>query len=181
MFFPVQTPSTRRLQRAAIWLGLMLLSFASAQAAEITASEYAKLAPLRDTVLSGMNGDALSLADLEGQVVLVDFWASWCGPCRESFPWMNAIQERYEADGLVVLGINLDQDATAADTFLKTVPAHFALARDPDTQLPDAFGLIGMPSSYLLDREGRIRATHTGFHTSRTDDYEAGIQQLLAE
>ncbi|MEP4548030.1 MAG: TlpA disulfide reductase family protein [Saccharospirillum sp.] len=181
MFRSVGILSPSILQRAAVSLGLILLPLMSAQAADITPVNQAELAPMRDFNLSEMGGGELSLVELQGQVVLVDFWASWCGPCRESFPWMNTIQQRYQDDGLVVLGINLDQDAAAAESFLKTVPANFTLARDPDAHLPEAFGLIGMPSSYLLDRQGRIRATHTGFHASRVDEYEASIQQLLAE
>lgn len=128
-----------------------------------------------------IGGGELSLEQLQGQVVLVDFWASWCGPCRESFPWMNAIQDRYGDAGLVVVGINLDQESKAAQTFLQKVPANFTIVQDPQARLPEAYGLIGMPSSYLLDRQGRIRATHTGFHMGRVAEYEASIQQLLAE
>lgn len=181
MFGSVRVLAPSILQRAAMSLGLIMFPLISAQAADITPVNQAELAPMRDLNLPALKGGELSLAELQGQVVLVDFWASWCGPCRESFPWMNTIQERYKDDGLVVLGINLDQDAAAAESFLKTVPANFTLARDPGARLPEAFGLIGMPSSYLLDRQGRIRATHTGFHASRADDYEASIQQLLAE
>lgn len=181
MFRSARLLSLSTLQRVGISLTLMLLSLVSAQAANITPVNQAELAPMRDFNLSEIGGGELSLGELQGQVVLVDFWASWCGPCRESFPWMNAIQQRYMDDGLVVLGINLDQDAAAAESFLKTVPANFTLVRDPDARLLEAFGLIGMPSSYLLDRQGRIRATHTGFHAGRADDYEASIQQLLAE
>lgn len=167
---------------AALMLGITAVSFIpSAKAAELVSITQAQEAPLLNQRLPDMNGGEMALADLQGKVVLVDFWASWCGPCRESFPWMNSVQEKYATQGLVVVGINLDQQPKEAETFLKQVPANFTLLQDSKAFLPEAYGLIGMPSSYLLDRQGRLRATHTGFHASRVKEYEASIQQLLAE
>lgn len=167
---------------AALMLGITAVSFIpSAKAAELVPITQAQKAPLINQRLPDMKGGEMALADFKGKVVLVDFWASWCGPCRESFPWMNSVQEKYVTQGLVVVGINLDQQPKEAEAFLKQVPANFTLLQDSKAFLPEAYGLIGMPSSYLLDREGRLRATHTGFHASRVKEYEASIQQLLAE
>lgn len=161
---------------------LLLALWASAtQADELTAADAAPVAAMNDQPLPTIDGGELMLNDLHGQVVLLDFWASWCGPCRESFPWMNQVQQRYGDDGLVIVGVNLDQDTAAARAFLDAVPADFTIAFDSQGQWPEAYGLIGMPSSYLIDRQGRVRATHTGFHSGRVADYEASIQQLLAE
>lgn len=160
---------------------LLALTVATVQADELTAASAATPAPMADQSLPKLDGGYLSLNDLRGQVVLVDFWASWCGPCRESFPWMNRIQQRYGDAGLVIVGVNLDQESDAARAFLSSVPADFTILVDAQAQWPEAYGLIGMPSSYLIDRQGRVRATHTGFHSSRVADYEASIEQLLAE
>ncbi|MBE0507308.1 MAG: TlpA family protein disulfide reductase [Marinospirillum sp.] len=163
-------------------LGVTAVDFIpSVRAAELVPIAQAQQAPLLNQRLPDMKGGDASLAELQGKVVLVDFWASWCGPCRESFPWMNAMQEKYAKQGLVVVGVNLDQQPQQALDFLQQVPANFTLLQDSKASLPEAYGLIGMPSSYLLDRQGRLRATHTGFHASRVNEYEASIQQLLAE
>lgn len=121
----------------------------------------------------------VSLHDLEGKVVLLDFWASWCGPCRQSFPWMNAMQDKYRDQGLEIVAVNLDQEPEAAAAFLRDIPARFTVAYDPDGETPEAYGVMGMPSAYLIDREGRIHSQHIGFHNDRKDTYETEIQSLL--
>lgn len=150
-------------------------------ASDLTAMDQAKTAPMTDTVLSDTTGQKRSLEDFKGKVVLVDFWASWCGPCRQSFPWMNKVQQNYQAQGLEVIAINLDEEPELALEFLEQIPAQFTVLLDSEAQLPDAFGVMGMPSSYLIDREGRIRAEHIGFHANRVDVYESSIKALLAE
>lgn len=167
---------------AALMLGITTLGFiSSASAAELIPITQAQEAPLLNQRLPDMKGGEMALADLQGKVVLIDFWASWCGPCRESFPWLNTMQEKYAEQGLVIVGVNLDKQPKQALDFLKQVPANFTLLLDNKAILPEAYGLIGMPSSYLLDRQGRLRATHTGFNVGRVNEYEASIQQLLAE
>jgi|AntRauTorckE6833_2_1112554.scaffolds.fasta_scaffold03459_6 thiol-disulfide isomerase/thioredoxin len=168
---------------AALMIGVTAVdSSQPVEAAELTAPSQARPAPLLNTALPLLKDTGqLALSDLEGQVVLVDFWASWCGPCRESFPWMNLMQDKYADQGLRVVGVNLDQNKEDAQQFLQQVPANFTLVHDSQALLPEAYGLIGMPSSYLLDAQGRLRASHTGFHASRVEDYEASIQKLLAE
>ena len=131
--------------------------------------------------LNGESGSQLSLSDFKGKVVLLDFWASWCGPCRASFPWMNKVMTKHKSNGFEVVAINLDQEANLANEFLLQVPANFTILQDKAAVMPEAYGLIGMPSSYLIDREGRLRAVHIGFHTSKEDEYEAAIIALLAE
>lgn len=180
----IVSPTLAQLQRpftaALLCLSLMVAAVV-AHADELIAAERAPMAAMNTQPLPTLDGGELTLNDLRGQVVLLDFWASWCGPCRESFPWMNDIQQRYGDDGLVILGVNLDQDPAAARAFLQAIPANFTIAFDSQAQWPEAYGLIGMPSSYLLDRQGRVRASHTGFHSGRVADYEASIKQLLAE
>ncbi|WP_404416713.1 redoxin family protein [Marinospirillum sp.] len=168
---------------AALMVGVTAAElFPAAVAAEVTAASQAQPAPLLDTPLPRIGEEGqVAMNDLRGQVVLVDFWASWCGPCRESFPWMNRMQKKYADQGLRVVGVNLDQNKEDALQFLAQVPTHFTLLHDSQALLPEAYGLIGMPSSYLLDAQGRLRASHTGFHASRVEDYEASIQKLLAE
>ena len=120
------------------------------------------------------------LEPVEGKVIWVDFWASWCVPCRRSFPWLNAMQEKYGPDGLQIIGVNLDKDRALADRFLADVPAEFGLRFDPAGGLATEFGVQAMPSSYLLDHSGRVLATHFGFTTADTANYEQAIRAALA-
>lgn len=121
------------------------------------------------------------LDEYKGKVVYLDFWASWCGPCRKSFPWLNEMETTYSDDGLVVIGINLDSDIEEAKSFLEKVPAEFVLFHDPEGELADQYKLIGMPSSFVLDRNGEVRHRHVGFKQSEVESYEASIKELLTQ
>jgi thiol-disulfide isomerase/thioredoxin len=120
------------------------------------------------------------LAPITGKVVWVDFWASWCVPCRRSFPWMNTMHRKYGEQGLQIIAVNLDKDRALADGFLAEVPAEFSLRFDPAGQLAREFKVQAMPSSYLLDSSGHVIASHFGFKTAETADYEQRILDALA-
>lgn len=121
------------------------------------------------------------LAPVEGQVVWVDFWASWCVPCRRSFPWLNSMHRKYGPDGLQIIAVNLDKDRALADKFLAEVPAEFALRFDPAGELAKHYGVQAMPSSYLIDTEGNVLASHAGFRSGEAAEYERAIQAALAK
>ena len=129
---------------------------------------------------SWLPAHALDLAEYRGKVVIVDFWASWCVPCRQSFPWFNAMHEEYGDDGLVILGVNTNDDAAEAQQFLEEFPAKFEIVYDPDGQLAQDFGVVAMPSSFVFSRDGELDTRHLGFLRSRRDEYEAVIQRLIA-
>jgi cytochrome c biogenesis protein CcmG/thiol:disulfide interchange protein DsbE len=119
------------------------------------------------------------LGDVQGEVVWVDFWASWCAPCRRSFPWMNRMHERYAARGLQIIGVNVDKERELADDFLSEVPAQFELRFDPAGDVAAGFGVQAMPSSFLLDASGNVIATHYGFRMEDMDEYEESIVKAL--
>jgi thiol-disulfide isomerase/thioredoxin len=121
------------------------------------------------------------LAGLSGKVVLVDFWASWCGPCLRSFPWMNELQHRHAGEGLVIVAVNVDQDRALADAFIKKLPPKFRVEFDPVGQIATRFGVEAMPTSFLIDRRGQVRARHAGFRDALRTEREQQIQQLLKE
>lgn len=123
----------------------------------------------------------IDLAQFKGKVVLLDFWASWCGPCRHSFKWLNQMQERYGAEGLVILAVNLDEDKAAAQQFLKSNPANFLIGYDPAGKIAETYRLKGMPSSYMIDRDGRLRRTHVGFRDRDKSPLQEEIQALIGE
>ncbi|WP_441002838.1 redoxin family protein [Pseudocolwellia agarivorans] len=115
----------------------------------------------------------------KGKVIYLDFWASWCVPCRKSFPWMNKIQNTYSPEKFTVISINLDSDKSLADKFLTTLPASFPVIYDPKGELAKKFHVKGMPSSYLANQQGKVVSHQTGFFTEESAMYENEISQLL--
>ena len=123
----------------------------------------------------------VSLEALRGKVVYVDFWASWCGPCRSSFPWLSALHDRYAAKGLVIVAINLDKDRDAAIAFLEQYPAPFLVAFDPDGKSAEAFNVPAMPSSYLINPAGLIVHADAGFDAKEMGGVEDLIKTALPQ
>ena len=121
----------------------------------------------------------LNLAKYDSKVVIVDFWASWCVPCRRSFPWMNAMQDKYAEDGLVIIAVNLDRNAEDAARFLAKYPARFEIVYDPEGALAKEYGVEVMPSSVINGRNGERLERHAGFKVKRQDEYEATIRAAL--
>ena len=123
--------------------------------------------------------DALALEGLRGKVVLLDFWASWCEPCRHSFPWLNAMQAKYADRGLVIIGVNVDREQAAAERFLRDVPATFRIVYDPAGTLATRYDVPGMPSSFVIGRDGAIVGRHIGFRNAARAEREAELLRLL--
>jgi thiol-disulfide isomerase/thioredoxin len=119
------------------------------------------------------------LAHYHGKVVVVDFWASWCKPCRQSIPWLNEMHSRYAAQGLVIVGINVDAQRTDADRFMKSTPIDFQVVYDSKGELAQRFELQGMPSSFVFDRDGKLVATHLGFRQAHRGARETTLRQLI--
>lgn len=123
---------------------------------------------------------ALDLNDYRGQVVLVHFWASWSTPCRRSFPWLAAMHDRYADQGLVIIVVNEDDAASAARAFLEEFPVSFTRIRDADGELFEAWDIVAMPSSYVIDRGGQIVARYLGFKPAQVAEFEAAVRDALA-
>lgn len=123
----------------------------------------------------------LDLSAYRGKVVYLDFWASWCTPCRRSFPWLDGLVHAYARRDLVVIGVNVDQDPRLAEQFLNDTPAEFSIVYDAKGELASAFRVVGMPSAVLIDRSGKVRFQHVGFSDKRKEEYEMQVQSLLAE
>ena len=121
----------------------------------------------------------LDLESQHGKVVYLDFWASWCKPCRESFPWMNGLLQKYPSERFTVITINLDAEASEMHRFLDKVPAHFDIYHDASGAIADKFQLDAMPTSYLIDSNGKVVRKHIGFYTGKMEDYELEIEELL--
>ena len=121
------------------------------------------------------------LSDLHGKVVYLDFWASWCVPCKKSFPWFNEIQERYKNQGLVIVAVNMDQEREDVEKFLAKYPADFVIAYDPNGEVATKYNVVGMPSSYLINRNGELSLTHLGFREKDKDPLQSAIEKLLRQ
>ena len=117
---------------------------------------------------------------LKGKVVIVDFWASWCQPCKDSFPAMNELQKKYADKGLVIIAVNEDEESSDMKDFLKDNAATFTVVRDAKQKLVGEAGIQTMPSSFVLDATGKVRFAHSGFHGAETrKEYEQQIESLL--
>ena len=157
---------------------LKLLAAAAALlcALPATALERGQAAPRFD--LKGLDG-SVKLDQYRGKYVYIDFWASWCGPCRQSFPWMNEMQAKYGAQGLQVIGINVDTKAEEAHNFLAGTPARFVVAFDPAGAAPLSYGIKGMPSSVLIGPDGKVVFEHSGFRAADRAELESKIKSTL--
>jgi thiol-disulfide isomerase/thioredoxin len=133
-----------------------------------------------DFSLPGTHG-MVKLSHETGSVIYLDFWASWCGPCHQSFPWMNQIQAKYKSKGLEVIAVNLDGKTEDARKFLSQMPAAFTVAFDSKGETPRLYGVKGMPTSFLIDRNGKIVFQHAGFRPADRDEIEKQIQAALGE
>ena len=123
----------------------------------------------------------VSLQGLKGKVVYLDFWASWCSPCRKSFPWMAEMHNKYKDKGLVVLAVNLDKSKDKAAGFLTDFHPEFPIAYDPEGKTAELYKVMGMPSSYIIDRNGQLQLSHVGFRESDTAELENHIRKLLQQ
>jgi thiol-disulfide isomerase/thioredoxin len=122
---------------------------------------------------------SIQLKSYRGKVVYVDFWASWCGPCRLSLPVLNSLRKQYRTQGFEVIAINLDEEKDEAMAFLKEFPVAYPTARDVKGTTPDQYGLKGMPTAYLIDRQGKVSLIHEGFKKTDSKELSEKIASLL--
>lgn len=138
-------------------------------------------APACNMKTLGNSNVLLDLKDLRGQVVYVDFWASWCGPCAKSFPFMNKLHGDFKDSGLKIVAINVDEQVADAEAFLNQQPAAFSVALDSEQACAKNFDVQAMPSTYLVDRKGLVRHVHMGFRGSEAESLQSQVEQLLSE
>jgi cytochrome c biogenesis protein CcmG, thiol:disulfide interchange protein DsbE len=131
-----------------------------------------------DFDLAGKQGN-VKLSDYKGKAVYLDFWASWCGPCKQSFPWMNEMQAKYASQGFAVVGINVDAKPADALNFLQQTPAKFDVAFDVKGASPRSYGIKGMPTSVLIGADGKVLAIHSGFKDEERASLEDSIKSAL--
>ena len=159
-------------------LGLCLV-ISGASAAGIQPGQQAPALTLPS--LAKQPSGSVSLAELRGKVVYLDFWASWCGPCRVSFPQLEQLRSELGSRGFEVLAVNVDEFEADALQFLEEVPVSYPVVRDASGDSPARFGILGMPTGFLIDRQGMVRAVHQGYRKSDGAKLRADILQLLKD
>ncbi|MFK7888283.1 MAG: TlpA family protein disulfide reductase [Gammaproteobacteria bacterium] len=131
--------------------------------------------------MAATTSSALDLDVHRGQVVLLDFWASWCAPCLRSFPWMEQMQSRYGSQGLVVIAVNVDRERAAAEKFLTDAQINFEVMLDGGIDLAKQFEVRAMPTSFVIGRDGKVAVRHMGFKVREKDAYEETLLRALAQ
>jgi peroxiredoxin len=132
-----------------------------------------------DFTLRTMAGPNLRLQEQRGQVVMINFWATWCGPCRQEMPHLNRLFEKYRASGFVLLGVNVDDDPRNAAEVAAKLGVKFPMLLDTDKKVSHLYDLASMPSTLLIDRDGKVRYLHRGYQSGFEDTYEKQIRELL--
>lgn len=161
-------------QISALLLGVTLL-FSGAVFAKSVNQEAPNIA------LPGANGQLIKLSDFKGQVVMVNFWASWCQPCRTEMPLIEDLYQRYKKIGFTVLGVNVDEDPKNGQKMLKETPVSFPVVYDSKNKFIEKYQVQAMPSTYMVDRKGNIREIHRGYKDGDEAEYEKYIRKLLRE
>jgi thiol-disulfide isomerase/thioredoxin len=128
-----------------------------------------------------LSGQDVDLEALRGKVVLVDFWASWCGPCKQEMPVLESLHQKYAGDGLVIVGVNIDTNVKKMNSFLEGSPVSFRIVHDPKIEIAQRYEPATMPSSYFIGRDGKLKHVHEGFRKKDAAEIDKRIQALLAD
>jgi thiol-disulfide isomerase/thioredoxin len=123
----------------------------------------------------------MKLSEMTGNVVLINFWASWCGPCREEMPLLNALHKKYQALGFTVLGVNVEEDTNKARAFLKDFPVDFPILLDTTNQVSKQYEVLAMPTTVVVDRDGNMRYLHKGYKPGDEEKYSKMVKKLVRE
>ena len=138
-------------------------------------------APAPDFTLKTLDGSNLKLSEQRGTVILLNFWASWCGPCRTEMPLLDDLYQEYRDYGFTVLGVNLDENRDQADRLLDKIPVTFPVLFDPQNSTSETYGVDAMPTTVLIDRNGVVRHHHRGYKDGYMDKYEEQVKALVLE
>lgn len=166
----------QRTMWAQVGLALLIFFLAGGRALALDTGDRAPNIGLED-----LAGNDVDLQDLRGKVVLVDFWASWCEPCKEELPFLNRLYRSKRADGLVVIGVSVDRRLRNVRNFLRDTPVSFPVVHDADQDVADRYSPPTMPTSFLIDRRGVIRFIHRGFRDGDDEEITDHVNELLEE
>jgi peroxiredoxin len=162
------------MKRVLLVLAASVLSYTAASAVEVSD-------PAPTFTLPSRSGTNVSLAGLEGQVVMINFWATWCGPCRTEMPKLEALYERYGDLGFTLLGVNVEDDKRGAEKWLAETPVSFDILFDTRNEVSKLYDVVAMPTTVILDKTGKVRFVHHGYQAGYENDYQSEIRALLTE
>jgi len=137
--------------------------------------------PAPDFTLNAQSDKPVALTQFKGQVVMLNFWASWCGPCRQEMPLLDSIYKKYSKLGFTMIGVNVEPDSKAANDWLKQTPVSFPILYDTSSKVSVLYGVSGMPSTVIVDRKGTVRMIHHGYKPGDEEEYLSSIRSLMRE
>jgi len=158
---------------------LLVLGLAGLYAVPVQAKPVDGKAP--DFTLHSRGGQNLRLSDYRGQIVLINFWASWCGPCRQEMPLLQNLYHRYSKLGFTILGVNVDSDSTKANNYLRDMQVTFPILYDNSNSVSKRFNVNAMPTTVIVDRNGNMRFLHQGYKPGYEKDYKKEVVSLIKE
>jgi peroxiredoxin len=155
-------------------LAASLLAASSVAAGDLSA-------PAPNFTLQSQTGETVSLADFRGDVVMINFWATWCGPCRKEMPHLEALHQRYSSLGFTLLGVNVEDNPKGAEKYLEETPVSFEILFDPANKVTALYDVVAMPSTVMVDRNGNMRYIHHGYLPGYENEYQTQVRALLRE
>ena len=158
-----------------------IAALAAALAIAVPALAGPEGSPAPPFTLAARGGHDVTLAQYHGQVVMINFWASWCGPCRQEMPLLESIYKKYNKLGFTLLGVNVEPDSKAADDWLRDTPVSFPILYDKDSKVSKLYDVAGMPSTVIIDRSGKLRKIHRGYKPGDENEYLDSIRALVRE
>ena len=158
-----------------------IAAIAAALALSLPALAGSEGGPAPSFSLASRAGSQVSLAQYKGQVVMINFWASWCGPCRQEMPLLESIYKKYSKMGFTMIGVNVEPDSNAANEWLKQTPVSFPILYDKDSKVSKLYDVSGMPSTVIIDRSGKLRMLHRGYKPGDENEYLDSIRALVRE
>ena len=137
--------------------------------------------PAPNFTLKSLSGKNLKLSEMTGNVVLINFWASWCGPCRQEMPLLNDLHNKYESLGFTVIGVNVEEQSDAARGFISDYPVDFPILLDNNNQVSKLYNVVAMPTTVVVDRDGNLRFLHKGYKPGDEQEYRKMVKTLIRE
>ena len=147
----------------------------------MTGTAFGAGGPAPAFTLTALSGDQQALSQYKGQVVMVNFWATWCGPCRQEMPVLDQMYKKYKPAGFTLIGVSIDKEAPAVKELLARKPVSYPVLLDPANQVSKAYHVAEMPSSVIIDRRGQIRYIHRGYKPGDENEYQERIRQFIQE